>query len=85
MKSGWMWDGVRDWSRGGCAIGAALALAENATLLARVEALAIFLEALGLAALAPPPHLRQLQSQVKHRRYLLHILGKGSRVARECL
>lgn len=79
-----MGDRMWDRSGGGCAIGAALALTEDPTLLSRVETLAVFFEALGLAALAPPPHLGQLQSQVKHRWYLLDILSEGSRVSCQC-
>jgi hypothetical protein len=66
-------------------VGAPLALAEDPALLARVEALAVLLQALGLAALAPAPDLRQLQPQVEHSRDLLHVLGEGPWVASERL
>lgn len=80
MKSGRMGNGCG----GTCTIGAALALTEDPTLLPRVETLAVFFEALGLAASAPPPHLGQLQAQVKHGGYFLDIFGKSARVSGKC-
>jgi hypothetical protein len=81
IKSSWLGQFRRD----GCAVGTALALAEDAALLSVVEALAVFFEALGLAALTPPPHLRELEAEVKDCGDLLDIFGEGAGVASEGL
>ena len=65
------------------AVRTALALAEDAALLARVEALAVLFQAFCLAAFAAPTHLGQLEPQVEDRGDFLDVFGEGSRVSGE--
>ena len=56
-------------------------MAEDAALLAGIETLAIFFEALSFAAFAPSADLLQLQAQAENGRYLLNILSEGPGVS----
>ena len=69
----------------GGTVGTPLALAEDAALLPRVEAFTVLFKALCLTALASPPHLRQLQSQIENCGNFLDVFGESSRIASESL